>query len=265
MNATWNEVFHDLALGAAQYDAYLRLGYDDILKYYRRSTIGALWVTVNVALFVAGIGLFYSMILSDHEQDYFLSFGIGYVFWYAIASSLTNACTTFTKISDVLLQRRTTLSEHAFRQISREFFLFLHTLPIIFILVLLLGESMQGMGYALTALAILAFLYIGFWLAIILGVISALWRDIPPIMTSITSLLFFLTPIIWSPDAIPDHLGILLHINPAAAMIELLRDAIMNVTIKPWVYMNLALTSVLVTIAGLMAMRLTKHRLAYWL
>ena len=50
-------------------------------------------------------------------------------------------------------------------------------------------------------LAVPAFLLLmlnGGWLALLLGIIATRFRDIPPIIASLTQLLFFMTPIVWS-------------------------------------------------------------------
>lgn len=45
------------------------------------------------------------------------------------------------------------------------------------------------------ALAILAI--DGFWVSILLGMLSARYRDVPPIVTNFVQVVFFITPIFW--------------------------------------------------------------------
>ena len=38
----------------------------------------------------------------------------------------------------------------------------------------------------------------GAWIAVLAGIVATRFRDIPPIIVSLTQLLFFMTPIVWS-------------------------------------------------------------------
>ena len=43
----------------------------------------------------------------------------------------------------------------------------------------------------------------GIWVGLLLGIISARFRDVPPIVASVVRILFFVTPIIWMPELMP--------------------------------------------------------------
>lgn len=259
------DVFEDIRNGIAQYEAIILLGYDDIKKYYRRSRIGALWITLTTFIFVCGVGTFYSVVVANDIRNYFVNFTIAYVFWRSMDSALNNACTTYTKVAEVMLQRKTTLSEHALRQVTREGLLLLHIIPISVLIVLYFDDLPGMLGFFWIFVSILIFLYMSFWISVLLGISSVRWRDIPPLVATATSILFFLSPIIWSPAFISGLTKWVLYVNPAAALIELMRRSFLSEPLEPWIFYNLAFYSVLVSIAGASAIYMSKGRLAYWL
>ena len=53
------------------------------------------------------------------------------------------------------------------------------------------------------------------WMALLLGVVCTRFRDMPNIIASILQVAFYLTPIIWMPNLLPERAGtMLLDINP---------------------------------------------------
>ena len=53
----------------------------------------------------------------------------------------------------------------------------------------------------------------GVWIGVTLGGLSARFRDVPPIVASIMQVAFFLTPIFWTPSALPSR-ELFVHLNP---------------------------------------------------
>ena len=62
----------------------------------------------------------------------------------------------------------------------------------------------QPLGWSLL-LAMPAFAVLvlnGAWIAVLSGIVATRFRDIPPIIASLTQLLFFMTPIVWQYDTL---------------------------------------------------------------
>src|SRR3954454_20481851 len=81
---------------------------------------------------------------------------------------------------------------------------------------------------ALLAVFGLAFIaFNGIWIGLMLGPLSARFRDVPPIMASLTQLAFFLSPVFWRPEQMraPEMLVLL---NPFYYMLEMVRKPLMG-------------------------------------
>ena len=104
----------------------------------------------------------------------------------------------------------------------------------------------------------------GIWLSLLLGLLSARYRDIPQIITSLAQLLFFITPIFWRPEMLSTNRWIA-DWNPIFHLIELVRAPLLGnpVPATSW------LVALAVTLSGwLFALAFFaryRARIAYWL
>ena len=85
---------------------------------------------------------------------------------------------------------------------------------------------------ATVLLAVPAFLLLmlnGGWLALLSGIIATRFRDIPPIIASLTQLLFFMTPIVWSYERLKSNpLAAYVELNPVMHFVEIVRQPLLG-------------------------------------
>lgn len=256
--------WRDVVDGLFYRDYWWTLAWNDIRSRYRRSKIGQFWITLSVALFVAGIGVVYAGIFGMAISDYLPRLTVSYIVWMFISSVLTGGCNTFISASATMQQRLFPISVHAYRLVARELLIFAHNAIVIVAVWIIFGVG-------LTPLAILAVpgmainVYIAFWLAVLLGIVSVRYRDIPPIVQSLVTILFFITPVLWTSDRLGGAADIIVILNPFAYLIAIVRDPLLGVAppLETWAVV-LAIAAA-VTFIGLYGMSLTRHRLAYWL
>ena len=73
----------------------------------------------------------------------------------------------------------------------------------------------------------------GAWIAVLAGIVATRFRDIPPIIASLTQLLFFMTPIVWrttrccSNPAVAERARIA-ELNPVLHFVEILRQPLLG-------------------------------------
>lgn len=67
------------------------------------------------------------------------------------------------------------------------------------------------------------------WLSTALGVVCARYRDIPQIIASLMQVVFYLTPIMWLPNLLPERAGMyMLTFNPFFHLIEIVRAPLLG-------------------------------------
>ena len=120
--------------------------------------------------------------------------------------------------------------------------LFVHLLRILWRNVIILGHNLlifpvvllvlwKPIGpSALLALPGFALLLLNAaWMVLVLAVICARFRDMVQVMQNVMQVLFYLTPLIWSADTLPDRVGAaFIQLNPFFHLISVVRAPLLG-------------------------------------
>ena len=164
--------------------------------------------------------------------------------------------------ASLILQLRAPLSIYVFQMVWRNFLIFAHNISI-YVFVLLFVKIDLGWNFFLAFVGLFLVMLNGIWVGIALGGISARFRDVPPIVSSIMQVAFFLTPIFWTPGALPSR-ELFVHLNPFYYLIEVVRMPLLGHTppLSIWlVVIGMNCVGALVSIAFFARYR---ARIAYW-
>jgi ABC-type polysaccharide/polyol phosphate export permease len=216
----------DWQQGLRSWQLWGMLGWSELRRRYRRSLLGPFWITLSMAIFIFAIGTVFSQLAGSTLQEFLPYVATGYLAWMLISSFILDGCNVFIAAQPFLRSVRLPLSSFVFGAVWRNLVIFLHNLPVVLIILALLGVWPNGWILMLIP-ALLANALAGAILALVLGMISARFRDIIPIVGSVTQLLFFLTPVLFHPM----HLGLvgdLLMFNPATHFVEIIRASLLG-------------------------------------
>lgn len=252
----------DLVEGCRHWPMWHAMARQDILIRYRGSMLGPFWLTLSMAVMVLSLGLLYSHLLKVETASYIPYLCLGLLSWSLISSLLLDSGQCFTIAEPLIKQIRLPLSIHVYRMIWRNLIIAGHNLVVYIVVMLWFGITPTWT--ALLVLPGLALVIVNaVWVALLLGMMCARFRDIPQIVASLTQIAFFLTPIIWSPDYLGEHRDIA-HLNPFFAYVDLLRAPLLNEVphILSWVV-------ALIFTAGGWALTLAAYsrfraRVSYW-
>ena len=89
----------DLYDGLRQSELWLTLGWHDIRQRYRRSVAGPFWITISMAMMIAGIGYLSSGILNQRIDDYLPYLAAGIIVFGRIQSLVNEGCNVFIETS----------------------------------------------------------------------------------------------------------------------------------------------------------------------
>ena len=239
------------------------LGWHDIRQRYRRSVIGPFWFTLSTFIMIGVLGLLYSELLKQDIVTYLPYLGIGLVLWQYLSTSIVEGANGFIGAGYLIKQIRMPVSTHICRIVWRNFCILLHSLPVVVLFSLALGNR-PGMSFVLVVPGLLLLMLCGVWMGIVLGIICLRFRDALPIITNILQVAFFFTPIMWSPSLLKDRAWIA-HYNPLYHLIEIVRAPMTGEPIEAvsWLW-AIGLVVVGFVIAQAM-MKKTRHKLSYWL
>jgi ABC-type polysaccharide/polyol phosphate export permease len=253
----------DIWVAMRNVHVWAALGWHDIRQRYRRSVIGPFWFTLSTFIMIGVLGLLYSELLNQDIVTYLPYLGIGLVLWQYLSTSIVEGANGFIGAGYLIKQIRMPVTTHICRIVWRNFCILLHSLPVVVLFSLALGNR-PGLSFILVVPGLLLLLLCGVWMGIVLGIICLRFRDALPIITNILQVAFFFTPIMWSPSLLKDRAWIA-HYNPLYHLIEIVRAPMTGEPIEAvsWLWAT-GLVVVGFAIAQSM-MKKTRHKLSYWL
>jgi lipopolysaccharide transport system permease protein len=253
----------DFAAAIGLWPLWTRLGWNDILYRYRRSTLGPFWATVNIAVTVLALGLVYSQIFNLPVRQLMPYVCVGLIVWSFISSIMLDAGSLFTGSESYIKQVRLPYLLYVFRFVWSKTIIFAHDFPIFIVVALCFGAWPGAVAFA----AIPAFLLLvlnGALISVSLGLLSARFRDIPRIVTSLTQIVFLITPILWTPEMLGPRIY-LAYGNPFFHLIEIVRRPLLgSLPLAEAVWVSLLVTVLNLVVAVALFSRF-RARIAYWL
>lgn len=252
----------DIHQGIAQRDLWMTMAGRDMRQRYRRSVIGPFWLTLSMGVFVAALSILYAGILRQPLDEYLPYVAAGFIVWGLVSAMVLDATVTFTSNDGIIRQLKAPLSLYVFKMVWVNLVIFLHNI-LIYVIVALWFSINPGITLfmVLPGLAILALN--GLWLGLMLGLVSARFRDVPQIMASVIQVMFFLTPIIWRPDMLPGR-TFLVDGNPFYHLIEIVRAPLLGSIPPIETYLMVLAITLLGWLATLLLYATYRWRIPYW-
>jgi lipopolysaccharide transport system permease protein len=198
----------------------------DLRNRYRGSVLGPFWLTLSTGVMLGALGLLYSTLFRLELSDYLPFLAVSLIVWQLVQQLIAEGCASLTSAESVIRQLPLPHSVHALRCMLRNALVAAHNLPLI-VLVLAAFGHLPGTVALLALPGALLLLLNGFAAALFLGMLCARFRDIGPIVASVMQIAFFVTPVIWKPELIPDY-AFLLPLNPFFAVMETLRAPLLG-------------------------------------
>jgi ABC-type polysaccharide/polyol phosphate export permease len=254
--------FIDLVRGAGSRHLWGLLGWQDIRRRYRRSLLGPFWLTISMGVLVGALGTLYGTLLKVEVAEYIPFLAAGFVVWTFIQGVVTDGCTAFINAESIIKQVGLPLSVHVFRVVWRNLLIFFHNAAI-FVVVAAIFSVWPGWTGLLALPGLILLCLNVIWAGLLLGIVSARFRDVPPIVASIVRILFFVTPIIWMPELMPGR-AFVLDFNPFYHLVELVRAPLLGQApgLASWLAVSgFVLGGWLVTFE---LFRRYRRRIAYW-
>ncbi|MGI8798964.1 MAG: galactan export ABC transporter permease subunit Wzm/RfbD [Pseudonocardia sp.] len=265
---SWQRAFADLADGWRQRPLWGYLGWQDIKQRYRRSVLGPLWISISMAVIAVALGVLYGALFQQPIEEFLPYLATGLLIWNFISGCILDGSEVFIDNEGLIKHLAAPLSVHIYRLIWRQAIFFAHNF-VIWVILFLIFRWQLDWTFLLVIPAILLLVINGTWLALVVGIVSTRFRDIPPVIAALTQLLFFVTPIVWNYDifaANPDvaERARLAELNPVMHFVEIVRRPLLGdpEVLRHWI------VAIAITLVGwgvaLLFMRNYRARVAYW-
>ena len=210
----------------------------ELSRSYRGSYLGLLWALLGPLLMIALLTLVFSEIVGvkfrEVTGDVSLNFGLylycGLIPYLAFSDTLTKATNSIR--SNAVLVEKVVFPLEVF-PLSRSVTVLADALFGSAVLVLVVAAVERRLHWTVLLLPALMALQLIFVLGLsyLFAVIGTYMPDVGRVLRPFVRAMFFITPIVWPPERIPENLRFLVDYNPLAFLVEGYRALVLEGTL----------------------------------
>jgi ABC-type polysaccharide/polyol phosphate export permease len=256
------QAFADLLNGARLYELWTRLAFHDIRQRFRRSVLGPFWLTLSMGIMVGTLGFVFSALFRQDIAKTLPYIATGIIFWGLLTGCINEGTSVFISAESDIRNLPMPLSVHFYRMMARNVMIWGFNMAIYFVAAVWF-DLMPGWNTLMFIPGFILFLINAAWISLAVGVLSTRYRDVPQVIANVIQVIFFLTPIFWSPESLPNRPAFVVF-NPFYHLIEIVRAPLLGVVVSPMSW-GLCLA---MAVAGLgftaWLYRRAHARIAYW-
>ena len=133
----FSDAWLDISAALLKYHLIFILGWQDVATRYRRSRVGAFWLTISMAILIAVLGFVFGTLFKQPMNEFLPYLATGLVIWGFMSSVINESCTGFISAGGIILQVRLPLFTHVMRILWRNIIIMGHNiliLPILFLI-----------------------------------------------------------------------------------------------------------------------------------
>lgn len=198
---------------------------------YKRSVLGYLWSIANPLALALVFFIAFKIFMKIQIKDYTLFLISGLFPWQWFSNSVNVSAMVF--VGNTSLIKKVSFRREALviATVLNDMLHFMLSIPIILIFVFFYGmkPSLQWI-VGIPVLALIQ-LIMTFGVSLAVSAVNLFFRDIERIVFILTTLLFYITPIIYSEDMVPHKFRMLILLNPLSALMLSWRHLFMEGTL----------------------------------
>jgi len=259
-----NFFIQDLKEGLQNWRIWLLLSWQDIRIRYRRSQLGPFWLTISMALTIYMMGFLYSHLLHLSTRNYFPFLAAGLLVWHFIALTISDGINIFIMDEHFLKQVKLPYSVYILRVMMRTFFIFLHNIFVLIPLYFFFHIQLSP-AFLMVIPGLMLLLLNAYFFSLILAMTGVRFRDLGQLITSLIQIIFFVTPIMWSPVSLPDRYQIFVKINPFTHLIEVVRAPLVSEFPSLFSYTFVLLMTILGGCLAMLLFNKNKNNIIFWI
>jgi ABC-type polysaccharide/polyol phosphate export permease len=257
----------DLIGGLRKYDLWGRLGWLEIKRRYRRTTIGPFWTCLSLLIFVFVIGSVGSGLLSKQTAEYLPFLVAGMIVWVTLQNTLIESANVFVAGTGIIRQMNFEYSILVYALVWRNFIVFAHNLLVYLLIFLVFAPEKLGFANLLAIPGLIVLAVNCVWLSLLLGMASLRFRDLQQLVMSVVQVSMFVTPLFWPPEGLEGLRRIFfVGLNPLYHLLTIVRDPLLGGRLPP---VNSIIAVTLITVVGwaltFALFAKFRKRIAYWL
>jgi len=199
----------------------LFLSFGDLYARYKNSILGPLWISLGTGIFIFGLALLWGELFNKDRASFVPSMTVGLIMWHFISACLYESTMIYINKSFLIKNIKLPLFMFPLQVVIKQLINFFHNF-LIFIIVFIIFDLKFNLYMLYFFPLMILFILNMLWITLFLSILGARFRDFSFVISSILPLLFFMSPVLYSPKDI-NFLKPVLWINPFSHLIEIVK------------------------------------------
>jgi ABC-type polysaccharide/polyol phosphate export permease len=258
------QLLNDNLRALKNWRVWLHLGLADIRNRFAKSLVGPIWIVLNLAMWVAGIGVVYAALFKQEIHEFLPFLTIGFVVWGFMTQTITEGGNAFIFAEGYIKQFTYPKQIYVMRVLINASVPLAIGVAIFFVVMLGFSRPMSpGMLWAIPGFVLLVL--VTYMHVTIMAYASVRFRDLPHGMSSLLQVLFFVTPVFFTVGVLKERgLDFVYKYNPLYYMIEVIRHPMINGAPAPAeIYEAGIIYFLIITLVAFTVARILDRRIVY--
>ncbi len=258
----------DIAGGFRAGRVWRAFAWEETKRRYRRSALGLLWIVIGYVAFVGAIALFFGGFnLATAEkiksiEQFATHIALGYAAFALITANIQDGAAVFTGSAAWIKSVSLPYSVYALKNVTRTLVPFALQLLSWFVFALVIGHEFKPVAFlSLAAVAIIIVNAVA--MQLFFGFLSARFRDIEHMLSTILRVLLFVTPILWTYEGTSGLTRTLADANPVTHFVEIFRAPLLGLAPTAANWTMVACSTAVMWGAAILAGAALRRRLPY--
>ncbi|WP_321912956.1 ABC transporter permease [Paraburkholderia sp. J11-2] len=252
----------DLKQSVSSWRLWTLLGWLEIRQRYARSRVGPFWLTISMGVMIGSLGVVYGTLFGQNMHDYLPFLAASLVMWGLLSSTIQDGSVAYINSGSYIRQMATPKLIYMLQVVWRNLIVMSHNAVIIVALLVIFGVK-DWATLPLFIPGMLLYILNILWIAMVAGLLSARFRDLPQIIGALLQVAFYVTPIIFRPNAL-NRFQFIVEWNPLAYLLDLVRGPLIGQVPSALTW---GVTGAMAVVGWILALWLTGRyvkRIPYW-
>ena len=259
-----NCAINDIIFSLKNYYAWSYLSYFDLKLKYRRTFLGPWWVVLGIAISATAMCLLWSTIFNLDWKNYLTYLFSGFIIWMWISQQVIDAPDVFSGVSSKYIKAYPNPPIfYVFRKCFLSFLLFLHHLPLIVVVVLLVNNRIESSVFYSLPIGLLIIFINAILFTANIGMLSARYRDIDPLIKSLMPPMLLLTPVLWKPEMLGDYAHYI-YFNPFTYFVGIIRNDLIGLDFDMTIWTGALIITLIQIFIFLFLYSRKSKRIVFW-